>query len=411
VVRVAQIGLALLAALAASHRAGVLHRDVKPSNVLVGDDGRIMLTDFGLAMFEDDDNGVTRPGIVLGSPHYVAPERARDAVSTPQCDMWSLGATLYAAVEGRSPYARSSTLATLTALATEPPDRPKRAGALKPVHDGLLRKDPRARIGIAEAERHLRRIASVAATFGRPAPARPTRPRLRKRLVALVRTRPRLRRWIVAGSAAAALAVVAGLLPLWGAHLGLPGAAWRPHPGAAADKHAPISAALPVSPSPASSTSGVVRDGPLPAGWVWFRHPLGFEAPVPAGWPLVYEEQTAYFCDPHGSRMLEVGPWDRSEPDLTAALTHVEGEENLAGYKRIRIETADARSASAEWEYTYTDSHRGKMHGVNRGFVRTGQAYMIEWRTPPGEWQSNLANFALITDSFQPPTTGGTPVL
>jgi hypothetical protein len=128
--------------------------------VLLADDGRVVLTDFGLAIFEGGDGAVTRPGLILGSPQYIAPERARDGISGPEADLWSLGATLYAAVEGRSPYARTTTFGTLTALATEDPDPARRAGVLKPVLTALLRKDPRARAGTAETERLLRRAAS-----------------------------------------------------------------------------------------------------------------------------------------------------------------------------------------------------------------------------------------------------------
>src|SRR3954447_13581630 len=142
---VARIGLYVLDALTAAHRAGVLHRDVKPHNVLIGDSGRVVLTDFGLATFVDD-GGVTGPGLIVGSPQYVSPERARDGASTVESDLWSFGATLYAAVEGRSPYARESAMATLMALATEGPDVPERAGALAPVLTGLLRHDPETRL-------------------------------------------------------------------------------------------------------------------------------------------------------------------------------------------------------------------------------------------------------------------------
>ncbi|MFG2037414.1 serine/threonine-protein kinase [Dactylosporangium sp. NPDC048998] len=178
--RVAQIGLAVLAALKAAHGAGVLHRDVKPGNVLLADTGRVVLTDFGLAVFEGGDGAVTRPGLILGSPQYISPERAREGTSGPESDMWSLGATLYAAVEGRSPYARSTTYATLTALATEEPDPPSRAGVLKPVLGALLRKDPRARAGVAETERLLQRAAAGEGRgwpWGMPALPRPRRSR------------------------------------------------------------------------------------------------------------------------------------------------------------------------------------------------------------------------------------------
>src|SRR5919107_2222683 len=160
-VEAARIGLAVLDALTAAHRAGVLHRDIKPHNVLMGIDGRVVLTDFGLATFVDDGS-VTGPGLVVGSPQYVSPERARDGTSTPESDLWSLGATLYAAVEGRSPYARDSAMATLTALATEHPDRPVLAGPLTPVLTGLLRHHPADRLTSAQVETKLRAIVRIA---------------------------------------------------------------------------------------------------------------------------------------------------------------------------------------------------------------------------------------------------------
>ncbi|MEU4339094.1 protein kinase [Micromonospora lupini] len=161
----ARIGLALLGALEAAHTAGVLHRDVKPQNVLVAHDGRVMLADFGLATFDGGDGAMTRPGMVLGSPQYVAPERAAEGVSTVAADLWSLGATLHAAVEGRSPYARSNAMATLSALAAGPPDPAPHAGPLAPVLAGLLRRDPRDRLDHDGA----RRLLTAAAT-GQPSP-------------------------------------------------------------------------------------------------------------------------------------------------------------------------------------------------------------------------------------------------
>jgi hypothetical protein len=156
--RAARIGLQILSALVAAHNAGVRHRDVKPANVLLADDDRVVLTDFGIATIEGD-SVVTRADVVIGSPEFMAPERARHGTATPATDLWSLGATLYTAVEGRSPFHRESTLGTLTALATEEPDPPQRAGALAPVLAGLLRKDPDARIDAAETERRLRTAA------------------------------------------------------------------------------------------------------------------------------------------------------------------------------------------------------------------------------------------------------------
>src|SRR5689334_19814193 len=168
-VAAARIGLAVLDALSAAHRAGVLHRDVKPHNVLIGLDGRVVLTDFGLATFVDDGS-VTGPGMVVGSPQYVSPERARDGASTVESDLWSFGATLYAAVEGRSPFARDSAMATLMALATDEADPPVRAGPLAPVLTGLLRREPVERLTGAEVAERLRLIVAEAGLL--PAPSR-----------------------------------------------------------------------------------------------------------------------------------------------------------------------------------------------------------------------------------------------
>ncbi|MCZ7423855.1 serine/threonine-protein kinase [Verrucosispora sp. WMMA2121] len=166
--RAARIGLALLDALRAAHDAGVLHRDVKPANVLVADDGRVLLTDFGLAVFDGGDQTMTGPGTILGSPQYVAPERAAEGVSSEQADLWSLGATLHAAVEGRAPYARSTAMATLSALAAAPPDPAPHAGPLSAALAGLLRRDPAHRTDHAETRRRLLAAAGPADEPARP---------------------------------------------------------------------------------------------------------------------------------------------------------------------------------------------------------------------------------------------------
>ncbi len=165
VAEAARVGLAVLSALRAAHSVGVLHRDVKPGNVLMDEGGRIVLTDFGLATIVGDPS-VTRSGMIIGSPSYMAPERARDAEAGEAADFWSLGATLYFAVEGRSPYERSTALATVAALASEDPDPAVRSGRLKPVLGGLLRRDPAARLDPATLERMLRSVARGAAKAG-----------------------------------------------------------------------------------------------------------------------------------------------------------------------------------------------------------------------------------------------------
>ncbi|MEV0646824.1 protein kinase [Phytomonospora sp. NPDC050363] len=141
---VAKIGLSMLGALEAAHAAGILHRDVKPGNVLISSDGRCVLSDFGVARTNQPSN-LTTPGMVLGSAHYIAPERATGGQIGPASDLFSLGVTLYAAVEGRPPFDRANALATMQAVVHDPPESPRRAGPLMAILGGLLDKDPHRR--------------------------------------------------------------------------------------------------------------------------------------------------------------------------------------------------------------------------------------------------------------------------
>ncbi|MCU1607294.1 MAG: Serine/threonine protein kinase [Modestobacter sp.] len=154
---VARIGLDVLAALEVAHAAGIVHRDVKPANVLVGADGHACLTDFGIATTTEDSR-LTTEGAVLGSPSYMAPERANGEPPTAAVDLWSVGATLYTAVEGRSPFDRGEPMATLFAVVSEEPAPMRAAGPLEPVLRGLLTKDAGARMSAAEARRLLTAI-------------------------------------------------------------------------------------------------------------------------------------------------------------------------------------------------------------------------------------------------------------
>ena len=147
----ADLGVRVLGALACAHAAGILHRDVKPSNVLLGPDSRAVLTDFGIATLEGD-SGLTQAGMVMGTPGFTAPERIRGDPASPASDLWSLGATLYAAVEGRGPFDdRGNSIAILAAIANSEAPRPRSAGPLRPVIEGLLNRDPQARPDAAAA--------------------------------------------------------------------------------------------------------------------------------------------------------------------------------------------------------------------------------------------------------------------
>ncbi|HYB45823.1 MAG TPA: serine/threonine-protein kinase, partial [Streptosporangiaceae bacterium] len=156
--RAAEMGRQLLAALSVAHAAGVMHRDVKPSNVLLGRDDRAVLTDFGIATLAGDPR-LTQTGMVMGSPGFTAPERIRGEDATPASDLWSLGATLFAAVEGHGPYERrGGAITTMSAIINDDAPPAPTAGALAPVIAALLHREPSDRPDAAMA---MRMIADV----------------------------------------------------------------------------------------------------------------------------------------------------------------------------------------------------------------------------------------------------------
>jgi hypothetical protein len=448
--RAAAIGLEVLAALDAAHRADVRHRDVKPANVLLADDGRVLLTDFGIAAFEGDDF-VTGSGMVLGSPDYISPERARDGTAVPASDLWSLGATLYAAVEGRPPFKRPSSVETLTALAAAAPDPPQRAGALRPVLDGLLRKDPAARTDVAETRRRLEAAAAgervsrlrrrrrvrrgtppagagvvQGPAVGRaavPAPAVPTR-----RPAATPDTR---RRAFLA--TALAVLVLAVVVPAWWAFGPDPGsAAWRTPSrtaatagdqagdpaGAASASAGPGPGTQPPGPSAAAASSQpnrggsgggqevpVVRQPALPAGWQDYRDPTGFAVYVPAGWTRSVEGSIVYFRDPRTGRVLGIDQTDRPKSDPVAdwrnQASYRVQRGDFPGYTELRIASVPFFSAAADWEFTFNG--RVRQHVNNRGFVVSPtKAYGIWWQTSDADWAAARPDLQLVFDSFRP---------
>src|SRR5215468_2132109 len=153
--RAAAMGMTLLEALGSAHAAGVVHRDVTPGNILVTPEGRVVLTDFGIATLHGEP-GLTQAGMVMGTPGFCAPERIRGEPASPASDLWSLGATLYAAAEGRGPFeGQGSAMAVLANIVHGDPPTATRAGLLKPVILALMKRDPAARPDAAGARRLL----------------------------------------------------------------------------------------------------------------------------------------------------------------------------------------------------------------------------------------------------------------
>jgi hypothetical protein len=212
--RVAEIGLAVLDALGVAHAEGVLHRDVKPGNVFLCDDGRVVLTDFGIATLAGEVS-LTASGGLVGSPGYMAPERLRDDTAGPPSDLWSLGATLYTAAEGRPPFDRRTVAGALSAVLTEDPLPPHGAGPLGPLLTAMLAKDPAHRPPPDAIRGFLLRVA------GGEAPALWPGADTAGRAMAVVPTAPvRPGRWyrrrgpapaILASALACAIAVPAGI--------------------------------------------------------------------------------------------------------------------------------------------------------------------------------------------------------
>jgi len=167
----AEMGRQLLGALNVAHAAGVMHRDVKPSNVLLTRDGRAVLTDFGIATFAGDTR-LTQTGMVMGSPGFTAPERIRGEDATPASDLWSLGATLYATVEGHGPFERrGGAITTMSAIINEDAPAAPTAGALAPVIGALLRREPADRPDAATAARMISEVLPQLPTRTGAAPA------------------------------------------------------------------------------------------------------------------------------------------------------------------------------------------------------------------------------------------------
>jgi serine/threonine protein kinase len=414
---VARIGLCLLEALEVAHRAGVVHRDVKPSNVIVGPDGRIALTDFGIATV-DGESGDTTTGVVVGSPPYLAPERVHGGVPTPESDLWSLGATLWTAAEGRPPFRGASSFAVLDAIVhDEPPVCHRCTGALADLLLRLMDRDPAERPGYAEIREVLEEVAresrqgqawplepyptesmsgpmsgplqesfdrttvlGVPAASSGDGKAGPDTP-----LAAVARSDSRT--WPLVVAFAVVLLVTAGVL----AAVLRTGSGGAPS-DSAGSKNRPSQQAT-------GSTS-------LPQGWHRYTDPgVGWSVGLPSGWEPVTSADGIRFTDPAGGRYLQVatrypagssavGAWQDYESSFAAA---------HSDYRRVELTTISVPGYrdAADWEFSYVDGG-ADLHAVDHALVKGNRGYALFFQTHADRWDASQQLRERIFATFRP---------
>ncbi len=405
--RTAEVGLQLLEALRAAHEAGILHRDVKPSNVLIGEDGRVVLGDFGIATAEDGST-VTSAGVLIGSPSYMAPERARSSALGPASDLWSLGATLYTAVEGHPPFDRENTVAILAAVVTEDPDPPRRAGPLWPLIRSLLQREPDARPGPQAIEDALLEIAGGAAPAGEEPGVRSEGPATAETAASEETTpvtagRPRPGPVLAVAGLLVALAVL-GLAVRWpgGGH---PDARPSAAPSRGAAKSPSATPHKSPSPSPTAFPTAS-PSGDLPEGFHRYDDRTKFSIGVPDGWKTSHHGHYLYVEDPESSRLLIVDQTGtpKSDPLKDWRAQEKSRTGSYPGYHRVRLEKIDYPQAekAADWEFTYNGSH-GRTHILNRNILASAEhAYALYFSVPQSEWSKSQGVFDGFATSFRP---------
>ncbi|MEU5719509.1 serine/threonine-protein kinase [Streptomyces sp. NPDC020403] len=443
----ARIGLHVLSALRAAHGAGVLHRDVKPGNVLLARDGQVLLTDFGIAAIEGDST-ITRTGELVGSIDYLAPERVRGGDPGPASDLWSLGATLYTAVEGRSPFRRSSPISTMQAVVTDEPPPPLRGGALEPVITALLRKDPADRPTAEETERmlldamegrkpraaqahvptqrmsgeDLRAVSSpdgATAHLAHPLPPPPTAPHTT--VPTTRRTRGRWRTAALVVAVAALIGGAAGLLAMkYVDNGGGTDNGSEDRSAAGPEKPGPSPSVSDSGPSPDASDSSGSSGLPggdaqpvkeVPDGWHRVQDPEGFSIAVPDGWTRQTDGGQIDYTPDNGAHRIRfsVDP----QPDFDNSYMHMLGIEKdlavrLPGYQRLTLHSNVFRDRPGSlWEFTWVESkdHPGPRHGIDQMYFGEtgGPEYAIYMTGPEEDWAESRERFETMLRSWQPP--------
>ncbi|MGY0486550.1 protein kinase domain-containing protein [Streptomyces sp. WG-D5] len=384
----ARIGLSLTEALRQVHAGGVLHRDIKPGNVLLERVGqrRVMLTDFGIAAIQDT-KALTMVGMLVGSPDYMAPERVAGRPQGPPSDLWSLGATLCAALGGNSPFSRDTTLATLHAVLYEEPNLPDTAGDLAPLLTALLAKEPEDR---PDADRVTESLTRVLAP---PAPPPPPRPATLPSLPAppppaperpASRPHHRRRTTFIATGGVVAVGVAAALA------LTLPND----------DPRAGGTATPTTSRAPTVEGTSRAPTQTLPAG---SRQEAGYAWVPPKGWERVVKTASeVHYTSPDGTQEL-VAQSALAKDDLLATWQKSERAAHQGqDYEKIRLARTTYRGRPAVvWEYLFT-LKGARWHAELLGFERGTRSYQVgTWYRPEVEDRAR-ATYEKVKKTFTP---------
>jgi serine/threonine protein kinase len=456
--RAADVGRQMLGALHAAHEAGVLHRDVKPSNVLLAAGDRAVLTDFGIATSVGDTT-LTTTGLVMGSPAYIAPERARGRPTGPASDLWSLGVAIYAMVDGKSPFERVEPMASLVAIISDDPAWTASAGPLWPVIEGLLNKDPDQRLTAHEAGLVLDDIVRNDSVQDKgtlripvspqpersvspddlPADERPTpvqrRPVRLKKLSAKRNSQPEEPPVALAEQAPPTTAAPAGELTapvregssggppirtrlIWAAAVlvAVLVLGWAVY---ALSASGPRSTAKPSAKPTNSAATGTASPGPspVPPGFRLYRGD-GFTTVVPRDWGDAQHHGDTpgdlFFGPGKNSRLIlrALGSATSALGSATSALEAAKARKSealagKAGYSGLDIGPAtgpggDATGTKAADMVYDWNSNAGRKHVLDRTMVVNGRAYAITVLLPVESWPQELARLSPVFASFTP---------
>lgn len=424
---VGRVGSRLVDALAAAHRQGIAHRDVKPSNVLLADDGRVLLGDFGIAT-RDSDPSLTATGLLVGSPAYMAPERLRSERAGFAADVWSLGATLYTALEGGPPFRAETTLGTITAIMTDEIVPPRVEGPLADAVLGMLVKDPERRLTLDQvrallvrevAEPEPGQTASFAVpSFDDPDPDEesPAQPPPVVTTYGQSR-RPRLSGLLVALAAVMLVVLVAAAV----FRFADPDNGEADAPSRSTEQTEQTEQPGDGGSGDGRSTSGgddspdgsepTTRAAETPPGFRDHRDRLGFRVAVPSGWQRRLDGPTRVdFVAPSGGRFVRIDQRAQALPSAARAWRQAEPgvAGSLPGYRRIRIDPVPhSRWDVADWEFTWQGGS-GRIHVLNRGIATETRGFAVYVSAPDATWGSQGQRlFDVVSRSFEPAPRGG----